>query len=140
MLFDLFKDINKGVEEYRQASNAVLIDVRETDEFQEGYIPGAVNVPLSELEEMEKTLQAGGRGASGASAADSQGAADASAADSQGAADVPAIPKDAVVFVYCLRGSRANSAAAILKKFGYQNVKNIGGIAAYKGKVEKPEK
>ena len=116
MLFDLFKDINEGVEEYRQASNAVLMDVREVDEFQGGYIPGAVNVPLSELEEMEKAFQAGDRIAE----------------------VVSAIPKDAQIFVYCLRGSRAGAATTILKRFGYQRVKNIGGIATYKGKFEKP--
>ena len=50
MIFSaLFGNINKGLEEYRAAANAVLIDVREADEFAAGHIPGAVNVPLSEI-------------------------------------------------------------------------------------------
>ncbi len=44
--------------------------------------------------------------------------------------------KDAPVFVYCYSGSRSRQAAGMLNKMGYTNVKNIGGIAAYKGKVE----
>ena len=43
----LFGNINKGLEEYRNTSDALLIDVRETDEFQNGHIPGAINEPLS---------------------------------------------------------------------------------------------
>jgi rhodanese-related sulfurtransferase len=31
--------------------NSVVIDVREVDEFNSGYIPGSVNIPLSQLEE-----------------------------------------------------------------------------------------
>ena len=30
-----------------QAGNAVVVDVREADEFADGHIPGAVNMPLS---------------------------------------------------------------------------------------------
>ena len=39
--------INEAVEECRNTQGAVLLDVRETDEFRSGHIPGAVNVPLS---------------------------------------------------------------------------------------------
>ena len=39
------------------------------------------------------------------------------------------------LFVYCYSGARSGQAAAVLKELGYQNVSNIGGIAAYKGKV-----
>ena len=41
------EDINAGVEECRMTPGAVLLDVREADEFQSGHIPGAVNLPLS---------------------------------------------------------------------------------------------
>jgi rhodanese-related sulfurtransferase len=40
-------------------------------------------------------------------------------------------------FLYCLRGSRSRRAMGILKKRGYSNVKSIGGISGYKGKIEK---
>lgn len=46
------------------------------------------------------------------------------------------LPKDAPLFLYCLRGSRSKRAAGILKKMGY-TVKSIGGISGYKGEVER---
>lgn len=45
----LFGNINKGLEEYRATSGAILVDVREADEFRSGRIPGAVNAPLSTI-------------------------------------------------------------------------------------------
>ena len=42
-----FNKINKGIREYRNTPGAVLIDVREPDEFRSGHIPGAINMPLS---------------------------------------------------------------------------------------------
>ena len=41
------------------------------------------------------------------------------------------------IFVHCLSGARSCQATAILKQMGYTNVKNIGGISAYAGKVER---
>lgn len=35
------------------------------------------------------------------------------------------------------QGARSRQAVGILQKMGYENVKNIGGIAAYTGKVER---
>ena len=46
------------------------------------------------------------------------------------------VGKDSPVYVYCLSGARSASAAAILRRMGDNNVKNIGGIAGYKGEVE----
>ena len=45
--------------------------------------------------------------------------------------------KDTPVFVYCYSGSRSRQAVGFLEKMGYTNVKNIGGFAAYRGKVER---
>lgn len=39
------------------------------------------------------------------------------------------------LFVYCYSGSRSSQATAMLKRMGYTNVRNIGGIAGYTGKV-----
>lgn len=102
--FDFLKppDINQGVREYGAASGAVLLDVRTAQEYQEGHIPGSVNVPLQSLGR-EGTLPAG---------------------------------KDAALFVYCHSGARSRQAVELLARMGYENVKNIGGIAAYTGKVE----
>ena len=43
------QDINEGVAEYGRTKGAVLIDVREPDEFAKGHIPGAVNLPLQQF-------------------------------------------------------------------------------------------
>ena len=45
--------------------------------------------------------------------------------------------KDTALFVYCYSGARSRQAAAALGQMGYTNVRNIGGIAAYQGKVER---
>ena len=44
--------------------------------------------------------------------------------------------KDTALFVYCYSGARSRQAVGLLAHMGYENVKNIGGIAAYTGKVE----
>ena len=53
------------------------------------------------------------------------------------AVGVLAPEKDTPLFVYCLSGARSSQAVGALRRMGYTNVKNIGGIAAYKGKVER---
>ena len=45
--------------------------------------------------------------------------------------------KDTALYVYCQSGARSRQAAGMLKQMGYTNVNNIGGIAAYTGKVER---
>ena len=100
MFFFNRTNINDAVEECRKTPGAVLMDVREADEFRSGHIPGAVNMPLSVIDQVT-------------------------------------LPKDKPIFVYCLRGTRSKRAVSRLKRMGYQNVKSIGGIASYKGQVEK---
>ena len=103
--FDFLKqpDINKGVMEYRNTDEAVLLDVRTPQEYREGHIPGSRNVPLQQLDKISSV------------------------------ADNKNIP----LFVYCHSGGRSRQAAAALGQMGYTNVRNIGGIAAYQGKVER---
>ena len=43
----LFANINRGLEDFRGTANALLVDVREADEYAAGHIPGAINAPLS---------------------------------------------------------------------------------------------
>jgi len=45
--------------------------------------------------------------------------------------------KDTVLYVYCQSGARSQQATNMLKRMGYTNAINIGGIAAYSGKVER---
>lgn len=99
----LFGNINKGLDEYKSTLGAILVDVREADEYATGHIPGAINVPLSTISQT-------------------------------------AFPKDASLFLYCLRGTRSKRAAGILRSMGYKTVKSIGGISAYKGTIEHEDK
>ena len=102
--FDFFKqpDINQGVQEYKNAAGAVLLDVRSPQEYREGHIPGSQNVPLQQLDKVEEVTE----------------------------------NKDTVLYVYCRSGARSRQAVSLLQAMGYTNVHNIGGIAAYSGKVE----
>ena len=104
-IFDFFKqpDINKGLKEYAETENAVLLDVRTPQEYGEGHIPGSKNVPLQTLDKVRSVVE----------------------------------NKDTELFVYCYSGARSRQAAAALGQMGYTNVQNIGGIAAYQGKVER---
>ena len=49
--FDLFQqaDIDQGVKEYLATPGAVLLDVRTSEEYRDGHIPGSKNVPLQEI-------------------------------------------------------------------------------------------
>lgn len=44
--------------------------------------------------------------------------------------------KSAPLFVYCLSGARSRSAIGALKAMGYASLTNIGGIRAWRGKIE----
>lgn len=48
-LFGKKRGINSGIKEYKETKGALLIDVREVDEYRSGHIPGALNVPLSTI-------------------------------------------------------------------------------------------
>jgi len=49
-------DINKGVEEFQQTEGAVLLDVRDPEEFASGHIPGAVNIPREEIAKAQEII------------------------------------------------------------------------------------
>ena len=103
--FNFFKqpDINKGLKEYAETENAVLLDVRTPQEYGEGHIPGSKNVPLQAIDKVMSIAE----------------------------------NKDTALFVYCYSGARSRQATVMLQHMGYTNVQNIGGIAAYHGKVER---
>ena len=44
--------------------------------------------------------------------------------------------KETPLFGYCYSGARSGQAVHVLRRMGYANVKNIGGIAAWTGEVE----
>ena len=45
--------------------------------------------------------------------------------------------KETPLFVYCYSGARSGQAVHVLRRMGYVNVKNIGGIATWTGAVER---
>lgn len=104
-LFELFTgaNINKGVKEWQATENAILLDVRSASEYQQGHIPGSVNIPLDSINRVLKKYP----------------------------------QKNTPLFVHCLSGGRSGQAVGFLKREGYTNVKNIGGINSYTGKVER---
>ena len=96
-------DIDAGVEVYQMTKNAVLIDVRTKEEYDQGHIPNSINLPLSELDQILNALS----------------------------------QSNTPLFVYCQSGSRSARAAKSMKKAGYSDVTNIGGILYYHGPIEK---
>jgi rhodanese-related sulfurtransferase len=84
------KDSLDAVKQAVAQQKAVMIDVREPDEWQEGHLAGAGLLPLSALErgvppqELAKIL-----------------------------------PKDRIIYCYCLAGGRCMEAAEMLKPLGY---------------------
>jgi rhodanese-related sulfurtransferase len=84
------KDSLDAVKQAVAQQKAVIIDVREPDEWQEGHLAGAGLLPLSVLErgvppqELAKIL-----------------------------------PKDKIIYCYCLAGGRCAEAASMLKPLGY---------------------
>ena len=102
--FDFFKqpDINQGVKAYAATPGAILLDVRTSEEYRGGHIPGSKNVPLQTIDKVASVVE----------------------------------NKDTALYVYCYSGARSRQAVGHLQQMGYTNVNNIGGIAAYTGKVE----
>jgi rhodanese-related sulfurtransferase len=84
------KDSLDVVKQAIAQQKAVLVDVREPDEWQEGHLAGAGLLPLSAIE----------RGV-----------------NPQEIAKV--LPKDRIIYCYCLAGGRCMEAAEILKPLGY---------------------
>ncbi len=88
------KDSLDKVKQSLQDKKAVLVDVREKDEWDKGHVEGAVLAPLSELGKTKK---------------------DKVLADKL----AKQLPKDKVVYCHCARGRRALLAGDILKDLGY---------------------
>ncbi len=57
-LFDFTRkpDINEGVRNCAATPGAMLLDVRNPDEYAMGHIPGSVNLPLSEIRAAEDRI------------------------------------------------------------------------------------
>ncbi len=88
---ELTKDTLEKVKEKINDEKAVLVDVREKKEWDEGHIEGAVFLPLSKLQE----------------------GVDAKALAKQ-------LPKDKIIYTHCVVGKRSVTAGNILEKLGYE--------------------
>ena len=51
-----FKNIDEGVELFRATPGAVLLDVRNENEYADGHIPGSINLPLMQLPRIEEVV------------------------------------------------------------------------------------
>lgn len=92
-----------------QAAGAAIIDVREAEEFAEGRIPGAVNIPRGLLEfEVDGHPAVAWRSAEELS------------------------HRERPLVLYCLSGGRSTLAAAALKSLGFTSPVSLrGGILAW---------
>ena len=100
--FSKTPDINQGIKQYKDTENAVLIDVRTPEEYEQGRVSDSRNIPLQEIERAAFLIK----------------------------------DKNTPIFVYCRSGKRSRRAEANLKRMGYLNVTNIGGINDYDGNTE----
>jgi len=84
------RDSLESVKQRLSDKSAVLVDVRETSEWNDGHVAGAISVPISSL---QKGLDP--------------------------AALLKLVPKDKVIYTHCFAGKRSLAAAEELKKQGY---------------------
>ncbi len=95
--------------ENSRLDDAVVIDVREPNEHQEGHIPGSVNIPRGVLEaEVDTSPEMGGKIA-------------------------PELQNpERAIYLYCRTGGRSALAADALQQMGFTNVLSLaGGMLAW---------
>ena len=58
-LFDKLRksDLETGLRLFRETPGALLIDVRNRDEYAEGHVPGSVNLSLKQLREIDEIAE-----------------------------------------------------------------------------------
>lgn len=58
MSFNLFtrRDINRGVKEWKNTKDAVLLDVRTKEEYADYHISGSVNIPLDRIHTVGESI------------------------------------------------------------------------------------
>lgn len=81
------------------AAGATIVDVRTPDEFADGHLPGATNIPVAELPRRLREVD-----------------------------QLVKSRKSAPLVVYCASGHRSAQAHEVLTAAGYTNVINGGGL------------
>jgi rhodanese-related sulfurtransferase len=87
---DHTKDSLQTVKESIAKKKAVLVDVRDKEEWNKGHVEGAILLPFSELRLRDRTEEM-----------------------------VKNLPKDRILYTHCVVGMRSKQAAEILKKHGF---------------------
>ncbi len=82
-----------------EQEGAILLDVRTPEEFEDGHLPGAINIPHDEVPERIDEI------------------------------DARVKSRDAPVVVYCRSGRRASQAQQSLQQQGFSQVVNLGGLS-----------
>lgn len=95
--FSIFATTPQEAFDLSQKGKAVLIDVREKEELQDGMVKGAKWFPLSKIEN-----------------------------DSNWKKEFTPIAKDKKIFLYCRSGRRSEKVEALLKELKF-DAENIGG-------------
>ena len=88
---EITKDSLETVKKNIAEEKAILVDVREKSEWDEGHIEGSVFLPLSALKKGVKKEQLAN-----------------------------ALPNDRILYTFCVVGKRAVTGGNILEKFGYK--------------------
>lgn len=57
-IFDFLKgsNINDGVKKFKETNGAVLLDVRTREEYNQGRIPGSVNIPVNDIHRIDSEI------------------------------------------------------------------------------------
>ena len=98
---------DQAVEMMKKEKNYVIVDVRTPEEYKEGHIPNAINIPLDTIDNYI----------------------------SQNVENLK--DKNQLIMVYCRSGRRSAEAAKKLLAKGYMNVIDFGGINDWKGEIVK---
>lgn len=87
--------------------NPVILDIRTPQEFAQGHVQGAINVPTPVPPLDQAAFQQMWNGLYQA---------------------VGNVPKETPIWVYCHKGVRADHAAKMLKRMKFRDVQSLGGI------------
>ncbi|EER32713.1 conserved hypothetical protein [Candida tropicalis MYA-3404] len=100
-----YKDIKEVITHPENHPDSIIVDVREPNEFGDGHIPGAINIPFKS----------------------SPGALDLPEEDFQENFGFPKPSTDKELIFYCLGGVRSTAAEELANTFGYKKRGNYVG-------------
>jgi uncharacterized membrane protein YsdA (DUF1294 family)/rhodanese-related sulfurtransferase len=99
---------DEAMQMMQEQTDYLIVDVRRPDEFAEGHIPGAINVPVEAINTAEDAAELSG--------------------------DLP--DQDQLLLIYCRTGRRSKEASQKLADMGYTKVYEFGGINTWEGETE----